>query len=258
VTRAGATASVGVPADVVISADLMILPQLLQRFAAHRDDEEFYRLQAADALRWLESRGVRLGDACRALDLGCGHGVFGECLRLRGCAVTFADEQNFVVPRLKSQPFLPVNLDQDNLAQLGQYDLVVCSNVLEHLSNPNRFLASAQQLLVPGGHLYLSWTNWLSPWGGHEFSPWHYLGPRWGPKIYDLYGAKRFHQPGRNLFVTSIGGVLRQIARNPHLSVVGKAPRYYTEAAGLMSIPLLREFLAWNCALLIQRIDPRP
>lgn len=233
----------------------MILPQLLKRFAAHRDDEEFYRLQAVDALRWLETRGVVLGAKCRALDLGCGHGVFGECLQQRGCAVTFADEQSFLVPRLQSAPFLKVNLDRDYLGRVGQFDLVVCSNVLEHLSAPNRFLQSAQQLLAPGGHLYLSWTNWLSPWGGHEFSPWHYFGPRLGPKIYDLYGAKRFHQPGQNLFVTSIGGVLREIARNPRLEVVGKAPRYYTEASALLSVPILREFLAWNCALLIRRVD---
>ncbi len=234
----------------------MILPQLLKRFAAHRDDEGFYRLQAVDAVRWIESRGVRLGADCRAVDLGCGHGVFGECLQQRGCAVTFADEQNFLLPRLRSSPFRQVNLDRDDLSQVGRHDLVVCSNVLEHLADPNRFLASAQDFLVPGGYLYLSWTNWLSPWGGHEFSPWHYFGTRLGPKIYDLYGAKRFHEPGRNLFVTSIGGVLRQLARNPQLTVVGRAPRYYTEAAALLHIPLLREFLAWNCALLIRRTDP--
>ena len=28
----------------------------------------------------------------------------------------------------------------------------------------------------PGGLVYLSFTNWYSPWGGHEMSPWHYLG----------------------------------------------------------------------------------
>jgi hypothetical protein len=31
------------------------------------------------------------------------------------------------------------------------------------------------------------------------------------------------------------------------------APRYYTELSFLMHIPVLREFLAWNCAMLIGR-----
>jgi hypothetical protein len=35
--------------------------------------------------------------------------------------------------------------------------------------------------------------------------------------------------------------------------VVRVVPRYYSELSFIMLIPLLREFLAWNCAVLIQR-----
>ena len=234
----------------------MILPQLLWRFARHRDDPGFYQLQADDAIRWLRRAGVPLGPGCRVLDLGCGHGVFGGRLRGLGCEVTFADESNHLLPELRSAPFRPVNLDQDHLAGFGEFDLVICSNVLEHLRHPEQFLARAHQLLRPAGLLYLSWTNWLSPWGGHEFSPWHYLGPARGPRVYDALGGRRFHRPGVNLFVTSIGGILQTLRTATSLELVRSAPRYYTELSFLMRIPGVREFLAWNAALLLRRRAP--
>lgn len=231
----------------------MILPQLLWRFARHRDDPEFYRLQAEDAIRWLASRGVAIGPGLTVLDLGCGHGVFGGALRDRGCLVTFADESNFLLERFRGAPFKAVNLDRDEFGALGEYDLVICSNVYEHLSEPRRFLREAHRLLSPGGRLYLSWTNWLSPWGGHEFSPWHYLGARLGPRIHDALGKSRFHRPGANLFVTHIGRTLGWIAADATLAIEARAPRYYTEFGFILAIPVLREFLAWNCALLLRR-----
>jgi SAM-dependent methyltransferase len=232
----------------------MILHRLLWRFARHRDDAEFYRLQADDAVRWLRTSGVAIGPGITALDVGCGHGVFGGLLRAAGCAVTFADEQNYLLPEHRSSPFLPINLDTEPVAGLGRYDLVVCSNVLEHLARPVEFLRSAEQLLTDHGHLYLSWTNWLSPWGGHEFSPWHYLGKELGPAIYDQLSKRpRFHHPGRNLFPTYIGDILARIDEETPLRVQAMAPRYYTELAPLMTLPLIREFLAWNCALLLTR-----
>lgn len=231
----------------------MILPQLLWRFARHRDDPVFYSMQATDAIRWLRARGVRLGPGVRVLDLGCGHGVFGGELKQLGCSVTFADAENYLLPGHRGDPFLTVDLDRDELTGLGTFDLVICSNVLEHLREPRRFLQRAERLLAPGGRLYLSWTNWLSPWGGHEFSPLHYLGPRLGPRLWDAMGRKRFHRPGENLFVTHIGRTLGWIAADGRLRVEARAPRYYTEFGWLMALPGVREFLAWNCALLLGR-----
>lgn len=232
----------------------MIIHKLIAQHLRHRDDEDFYSLQARDAIEWIARKGANLGSGVRALDLGCGHGIFGELMAKRGCEVTFADYSNGLPASLSSSPFIQVDLDRDDLKKLGQYDLVVCSNVLEHLGKPAQFIERIHETLRPKGHFFLSWTNWLSPWGGHEFSPFHYFGPKLGVKIYDsIVKKQRLHTPYVNLFPTTIGNTFRELRRNPHITLIAAAPRYYTEFSFLVHTPVVREFLTWNCALLLQR-----
>jgi SAM-dependent methyltransferase len=234
----------------------VIIHKLIIQHLRRRDDSEFYAMQAEDAIKWIRRQGVELGKGTTVLDLGCGHGIFGAALQREGCLVAFADETNLLLPELRSADFITINLDTDDLSKLGQYDLVICSNVLEHLAKPERFLGSVDGILKREGRLYLSWTNWLSPWGGHEFSPFHFFGPRFGPRLYDkLLGLRRprIHTPFVNLFPTSIGRTLRFIRNCSGLRVAAGAPRYYPELAFILRIPLLREFLTWNCALLLRR-----
>lgn len=232
----------------------MIIHKLILQHLKHRDDPDFYRLQAEDAVMWLERWGVAFKGGTTVLDLGCGHGIFGSVLAKRGCQVTFADESNGLLPELAGSPFRQINIDKDDLAALGTYDVVICSNVYEHLSRPDLFLQNAAKILKPGGRLFLSWTNWLSIWGGHEFSPFHYLGSRRGHLIYDKLAKRpRLHTPYENLFPTYIGESIKKIRKIPGLRVLKIAPRYYPEFAFLMRLPVLREFLAWNCAILIAK-----
>lgn len=230
----------------------MIIHTLLARYFSHGDDEQFYVCQARDSIEWLERSGVPLGPATRALDLGCGHGIFGRELMKKGCQVTFADESNILVDELKSAPFKTINLDRDDVSQLGRYDLVICSNVLEHLAKPEKFIAGMEKIVEPKGRLYLSWTNWLSPFGGHEFSPFHFLGPQLGRKIkMALSGKPTKHQVGVNLYLTFIGRTLRQIRSASRLRILRTTARYYPEFSFIVKIPVVREFLAWNCAILL-------
>ncbi len=231
----------------------MIIHKLIAQHLKHRDDAGFYSLQAEDAISWIAKQGAKIGPGVRALDLGCGHGIFGDALKRSGCDVTFADEGNYLMASVKDAPFKQINLDRDDVGGLGRFDLVICSNVLEHLAKPNEFIARLDQIVRPGGHFYLSWTNWLSPWGGHEFSPFHYLGPKLGIKAWDaIVKRKRIHTPFVNLFPTSIGATLREIRKNAKLELVAAAPRYYPEFSFILSLPVIREFITWNCALLLQ------
>lgn len=234
----------------------MIIHKLIAHHLRNKDDPRFYLLQAQDAVHWLKNNGVALFKGMKVLDLGCGHGIFGAEFLKQGCEVTFADETNTLNPSLGNVPYIRINLDRDDMSNLEKFDLVLCSNVFEHLSKPDFFLANVSRSLRANGKLYLTWTNWLSPWGGHEFSPFHYLGTHRGHLVYDrIIKKKRIHTPYVDLFPTYIGKTIKQINSINDLRVVKVVPRYYPEFAFLMRIPVLREFLAWNCAVLAEKKD---
>jgi SAM-dependent methyltransferase len=231
----------------------MIFHKLIFRYLRYRDDEEFYRMQAQDTVRWLERKSVKL-DGATALDLGCGHGILGGELARKGSRVTFADERRYLLPEFDDVDFRIIDIEKDDLGTLGTFDLVIYSNVLEHIPDPAGTIDSLVRTLSPGGRLYLSWTNWLSPWGGHEFSPFHYLGPSRGHLVYDRFFKRpRLHTPYQNLFPTSISSILKLVRANQSLNILSVVPRYYTELAFITSVPVLREFLAWNCVVLAER-----
>jgi 2-polyprenyl-3-methyl-5-hydroxy-6-metoxy-1,4-benzoquinol methylase len=234
----------------------VVLFSLIYRFLRYGDDPGFYLLQARDTVRWLDDSGM-LRKGMTVLDLGCGHGFIGGELKKKGCRVVFADEKNEVVTEYGQVEYRHFEIGKDELGSLGTYDLVICSNVLEHIDDPWKLIGSLHRVLEPGGRLYLSWTNWLSPWGGHDFSPFHYLGARRGVKVYDrLIGRKRSHTPYVTLFPTSIAGILKMVRRNPHLRIVRVLPRYYPRLEFTTRVPLLREFLTFNCLVLAGRSGP--
>ena len=86
----------------------------------------------------------------------------------------------------------------------GSVDVCYSSNVLEHVDRPRRMAAEMLRVTRPGGTVFLSYTTWLSPWGGHETAPWHYLG---GRRAARRYTRRTGHPPknefGRTLFATS-------------------------------------------------------
>src|SRR5206468_3586430 len=91
----------------------MIIHKLISYYRKHGDDARFYLMQAQDAVRWIESCGVKLGPGVRALDLGCGHGVFGAELAGKGCQVTYADADNYLQADIADSPFHKIDLDRE-------------------------------------------------------------------------------------------------------------------------------------------------
>jgi SAM-dependent methyltransferase len=137
----------------------------------------------------------------------------------------------------------------------GMVDICYSSNVLEHVAQPNRMLAEMVRVTRPGGTVFVSFTPWLSPWGGHETAPWHYLG---GERAARRYRRRTGHEPknryGHSLFPVSIGSVLRWAAGHEAVDVVAALPRYHPRwAQWIVRVPLAREVLSWNLALVLRK-----
>lgn len=96
-----------------------------------------------------------LGDAGRALDLGCGDGRLTAELRCE--RLTAADVSEVALARARRR--LPharlVHLAPDGPLPFGdgEFDLVLCAETLEHVRDVQLLLSEARRVLVPGGRL---------------------------------------------------------------------------------------------------------
>lgn len=124
-------------------------------------------LSPAQRHRWrLVVRELKgLPECAMVVDLGCGSGALLERIgrarpdaRLAGIDVEPSALER-ARRRLPTAQFVRGDLDQDAgeaLSFRGRADAVVCSEVLEHLSAPERALRLARQLLRPGGRLIVT------------------------------------------------------------------------------------------------------
>jgi SAM-dependent methyltransferase len=137
----------------------------------------------------------------------------------------------------------------------GTADVTFSSNVLEHVPDPGRFLDEMVRVTRPGGTIYLSFTAWFSPWGGHETAPWHYFG---GHRAARRYERRRGRPPGNrygsSLFACHVGAELRRARSHPQVTVVDARPRYYPDwLRWIVRVPAVRELATWNLLLVLRR-----
>jgi len=133
-----------------------------------QEDDLIERWQWNDpALRNLSDvvLGLLRGQRGRALDLGCGSGRMAADLAAAGFDVDGIDvEQRAVVigQRIMARRGLAVRLyvgdvyDPQQPVAVGGYDVVVCTEVLEHVGAWRELLARGGELLRPGGTLIVS------------------------------------------------------------------------------------------------------
>lgn len=105
--------------------------------------------------------------AARVLDVGCGGGILAESMAAKGAEVTAID----VAPRVLDIAKLHllesgVEVDYrlatvEQLAddQPGEFGLVTCLEMLEHVPNPASIIEAIARVLKPGGHVFLSTLN---------------------------------------------------------------------------------------------------
>jgi SAM-dependent methyltransferase len=230
----------------------------LELFRAFRveqsDPDHFYRTLAADSVTQLAAFTPLEGRL--VLDVGGGPGYFGDAFAAAGASYVAVDADLGEmsargVPRsgqaLGSGMALPIRSDA--------VDVCFSSNVLEHVADPCAMADEMVRVTRPGGLVYLSYTLWWSPWGGHETSPWHYLG---GRRAARRYTRRTGHPPkneyGRTLFPLTAGRMLAWAGRQPGAALVAALPRYHPWwAAWIVRVPVVREVVVWNLVLVMRK-----
>lgn len=244
--------------DDVLARPIHSRAQLFRWFLNEREDPEpFY---SGLARRWLEEFPYDVAGK-RILDLGSGPGYYSEVLRAAGATVVALDLSESNARKASVRGGLGVVGDAQRLPlPAGRFDGVCCSNLLEHVPDPDRVIDELQRVLRPGGWAWVSWTNWYSPWGGHDITPFHLLGPRLGSRTYHrLFGPPRKNPPYDGLWPTYVGAMLADARQRAGMRLVDAHPRYYPAHRWVLRVPGLREVATWNCVLRLERVgDARP
>ena len=148
------------------------------------DPSEIARFEAA-AARWWDPQGemrplhdlnpVRLQYVERAaplvgrkvLDVGCGGGLLAEAMARKGAKVTGIDlaDDLLQVGRLHALEggvevdYLLQSAEQHVVDRAGEYEIVTCMEMLEHVPDPAAVIDAMARLVRPGGHVFVSTLN---------------------------------------------------------------------------------------------------
>jgi 2-polyprenyl-6-hydroxyphenyl methylase/3-demethylubiquinone-9 3-methyltransferase len=148
-------------------------PQELAKFSdlAHRwwdPESEFRPLHQINPLRldWIDQLAAIKGK--RVVDVGCGGGILAESMARRGATVLGIDlaDKPLKVAQLHAMEGGVANLDYRSVAaealgaeQPGQFDVVTCMEMLEHVPDPSSVVRACAQMAKPGGWIFFSTLN---------------------------------------------------------------------------------------------------
>ncbi|CAH0354688.1 bifunctional 2-polyprenyl-6-hydroxyphenol methylase/3-demethylubiquinol 3-O-methyltransferase UbiG [Aquabacterium sp. CECT 9606] len=148
-------------------------PQELAKFSdlAHRwwdPESEFRPLHQINPLRldWIDQQANINGK--RVVDVGCGGGILAESMARRGANVLGIDlaDRPLKVAQLHAMESGVANLDYRSVSaealaaeQPGQFDVVTCMEMLEHVPDPSSVVRACAQMAKPGGWIFFSTLN---------------------------------------------------------------------------------------------------
>lgn len=155
-----------------------------ERFA-DQFDAKMNRYEVSKRLRLVFEEALRDRDLAgrELLDAGCGTGLFSQVATERGAIVTSVDVGESLLAEVakKCRSRRMVGSVMDLPFADGSFDVVVCTEVIEHTVDPRRAVMEVARVLRPGGTLVLTTPNhrWhfairlanalrLRPYGGLE------------------------------------------------------------------------------------------
>jgi len=116
-------------------------------------------------LDWIDGLSPLAGQA--VLDVGCGGGILAEAMARRGARVTgidLADKPLQIARHHAAGQDLDLHYASSNAEDWatghgGQYDVITCMEMLEHVPAPGAVIAACAAMVKPGGWVYFSTIN---------------------------------------------------------------------------------------------------
>ncbi len=130
---------------------------------------EFERIADIKRLKFIiETLKKSLPDKAEVLDVGCGNGVISRSLGAEGFTVKGVDISEKTIAKAKSLNRYPnvqfeVKSAEQLIADGSKYHAIVCSEVLEHLHEPEKLISTLHEILDNKGVLIVTVPNGKGP-----------------------------------------------------------------------------------------------
>ena len=138
---------------------------------AHRwwdTESEFRPLHQINPLRLEWINGICPVQGLRTLDIGCGGGILTDSLARKGATALGIDlstkalkvaQLHAMEAQTANVAYREVSAEALALEAPGQFDLVTCMEMLEHVPDPASIVRACSTLVKPGGWVFFSTLN---------------------------------------------------------------------------------------------------
>ena len=148
-------------------------PAEISKFSelAHRwwdEKSEFRPLHMINPLRLEWINGICPVAGLKALDVGCGGGILSDALARKGASVTGIDlstkalkvaQLHALEAQTAGVTYREISAEALALEAPGQFDVVTCMEMLEHVPDPASVVKACATLVKPGGWVFFSTLN---------------------------------------------------------------------------------------------------
>jgi SAM-dependent methyltransferase len=177
-----------------------------------------------------------LADGARVLDYGCATQPYRKL---------FGAKVDYVAADLRGNPLAQVELREDGTVPLADssFDMVLSTQVLEHVVDPARYLAECFRLLKPGGSLVLS-THGIMYYHPDPVDYWRWTSEglariveQAGFRVVETRGVLGLASAALQLFQWATLGHLPRFVQRPYVTVlqwlIATSDRRYSDATRL-------------------------
>lgn len=138
---------------------------------AHRwwdADGEFRPLHQINPLRLAWINGLCSLKDKQVLDVGCGGGILADAMARAGATVTGIDlstkalriaQLHALDAQTENVQYREISAEAMAIEQPGQFDVVTCMEMLEHVPDPASVVRACATLVKPGGWVFFSTLN---------------------------------------------------------------------------------------------------
>jgi len=145
-------------------------------------DQDYYVFKLPPARRWMRAAQLYLEyllplerlPSRRLLEIGCARGDLLAIARERGWEVQGVELSRHAGESARAEHGLPIRIGtlDEHAAELRDFDVVIATDVIEHVPTPLSFVRGLRNTLCPGGMCLLETPNWGGTWR-------HVGGRRW-------------------------------------------------------------------------------